>query len=128
MPHFIVEYSANIENRVDMSQLCELIRATAVKIDALPMPGIRVRAIKVDHYAIADGNPEHAYIDVSVRLRGGRSMEVRKAATHTLFEAIKTFLEPVMAGSSLALSFEMRDIDPELSPKCGSIREHLPEN
>ncbi|MFT4729803.1 MAG: 5-carboxymethyl-2-hydroxymuconate isomerase [Granulosicoccus sp.] len=128
MPHFIVEYSANIENSIDMSQLCELIRATAVKIDALPMPGIRVRAIKVDYYAIADGNPAHAYIDVSVRLRGGRSMDVRKAATQTLFDAIKIFLEPVMAERSLALSFEMRDIDPELSPKCGSIREYLPEN
>jgi 5-carboxymethyl-2-hydroxymuconate isomerase len=127
MPHFIVEYSANIESSVDMAQLCELIRATAVTIDALPMAGIRVRAIKVAHYAIADGNPDHAYIDVSVRLRGGRTIEVRKAATQTLFDAVKTFLEPAMAERSLALSFEMRDIDPELSPKCGSIREHLTE-
>lgn len=128
MPHFIVEYSANIESSVDIAQLCELIRATAVKIDVLPLPGIRVRAIKVDHYAIADGNPMHAYIDVSVRLRGGRALDVRKAATQTLFDAIQTFLQPAMAERSLALSFEMRDIDPELSPKCGSIREHLPEN
>ena len=111
-----------------MVQLCELIRATAVNIDTFPMPGIRVRAIKVDHYAIADGNPDHAYIDVSVRLRGGRALEVRKAATQTLFDAVKTFLEPTMAERSLAVSFEMRDIDPELSPKCGSIREYLPEN
>jgi 5-carboxymethyl-2-hydroxymuconate isomerase len=128
MPHFIVEYSANIETSVDMAQLCELIRATAATIDALPTPGIRVRAIKVDHYAIADGNPKHAYIDVSVRLRGGRAMDVRKEATQTLFDSVKTFLEPVMAERSLALSFEMRDIDPELSPKCGSIRQHLPES
>ena len=128
MPHFIVEYSANIETSVDMAQLCELIRATAATIDALPTPGIRVRAIKVDHYAIADGNPKHAYIDVSVRLRGGRAMDVRKEATKTLFDSVKTFLEPVMAERSLALSFEMRDIDPELSPKCGSIRQHLPES
>ena len=128
MPHFIVEYSSNIESSVDIGQLCEVIRSTAVKIDAIPMPGVRVRAIKVDHYAIADGNPDHAYIDVSVRLRGGRPMDVRKAATQTLFDAIQQFLEPVMAQRSLALSFEMRDVDPELSPKCGSIRAHLPEN
>jgi 5-carboxymethyl-2-hydroxymuconate isomerase len=128
MPHFIVEYSANIESSVDMAQLCELIRATAVEIDTFPMPGIRVRAIRVDHYAIADGNADHAYIDVSVRLRGGRALDVRKAATQTLFDAVKAFLEPTLAKRSLALSFEMRDVDPELSPKCGSIREHLPEN
>ncbi|MDX5411642.1 MAG: 5-carboxymethyl-2-hydroxymuconate Delta-isomerase, partial [Rhodobacterales bacterium] len=27
-----------------------------------------------------------------------------------------------------ALSFEMRDIDPELSPKTGTIRDHLPDD
>lgn len=128
MPHFIIEYSANIGSSVDIAQLCEQLRATAVTIDALPMAGVRVRAIKVDHYAIADGNPNHAFIDVSVRLRAGRSLEVRKAATQTLFDALRTYLEPVMAERSLALSFEMRDINPELSPKCGSIREHLPEH
>ena len=128
MPHFIVEYSANLENSVDIAQLCELIRATAVQIDTFPMPGVRVRAIKVDHYAIADGNPDHAYIDISIRLRGGRPLDVREAATQKLFEATKAFLEPVMANRSLALSFEMRNIDPKLSPKCGSIRDHLTEN
>jgi 5-carboxymethyl-2-hydroxymuconate isomerase len=30
-----------------------------------------------------------------------------------------------MARRSLALSLEMRDIDPALSPKAGSIREHM---
>lgn len=30
-----------------------------------------------------------------------------------------------MATRSLALSMEMRDIDPELSPKTGTLRDHL---
>jgi 5-carboxymethyl-2-hydroxymuconate isomerase len=32
-----------------------------------------------------------------------------------------------MARHSIALSFEMRDIDPDLSPKTGTIRDHLPK-
>ena len=32
-----------------------------------------------------------------------------------------------MASRSIALSLEMRDIDPELSPKVGTIRDHLEE-
>ncbi len=127
MPHFIIEYSANVENYVDMSAFCEHIRSTAVQIDAFPLPGVRVRAIKAEHYAIADGNSDHGYIDISVRLRGGRTLEVRQAATQELFTAAQEFLNPTMAVHSLALSFEMRNIDPELSPKCGSIRDHLSE-
>jgi 5-carboxymethyl-2-hydroxymuconate isomerase len=125
MPHITIEYSANIDNRFNLQDLCEHMRAEAARIDALPMPGIRVRALKADHYSIADGDPKHAFIDISVRLRAGRPIDVRKDAANRLFNAAKAFLEPVLATSSLALSLEMRDIDPDLSPKTGTIRDHL---
>jgi 5-carboxymethyl-2-hydroxymuconate isomerase len=125
MPHISLEYSANLESRTDIGALCEHLRAVAATIDALPMPGLRVRAIRCEHYAIADGDPKHAFIDISVRLRAGRSEEVKRKAAERLFTAAKAFLDPVLASSSLALSLEMRDIDPDLSPKTGSIRDHL---
>ncbi len=125
MPHFIIEYSANLEDVIDMSAFCDQLRRTAMTIEAFPDAGIRVRAIAARHYSIADGNPAHGYIDISIRLRGGRPIEVKKAATETLFESARAFVAPIMAERPLALSMEMRDIDPELSPKTGSIREHL---
>ncbi|EAV42257.1 5-carboxymethyl-2-hydroxymuconate delta isomerase [Stappia aggregata IAM 12614] len=125
MPHISLEYSANLEQRADIQALCEHLRAHAATIDALPMPGLRVRAIRCDHYAIADGDPKHAFIDISVRLRAGRSDDVKRDAAERLFAAAKTFLEPVLDTSSLALSLELRDIDPDLSPKTGTIRDHL---
>jgi 5-carboxymethyl-2-hydroxymuconate isomerase len=89
------------------------------------MPGIRVRALRVDHYAIADGNPKHGFIDISIRLRGGRPDDVKQDATQRIFDAVKSYLKPVLAVRSVALSLEMRDIDPALSPKTGTIRDHL---
>jgi len=125
MPHITLDYSANLEDRVDMGALCEHLRAEAAGIEAFPMPGIRVRALRADHYSIADGHPKHSYLDISVRLRGGRSDDVKRDAAERLFQAAKAFLEPVLATGSLALSLEMRDIDPALSPKTGTIRDHL---
>ncbi|MDO6798851.1 5-carboxymethyl-2-hydroxymuconate Delta-isomerase [Shimia thalassica] len=125
MPHFQIDYSGNLEEVVDMAGLCERIRATASQIETFPMAGIRVRAVRVDHYAIADGNPKHGYIDISIRLRAGRPDDVKKEATTRIFEAAKAFLAPVMASHPVALSLEMRDIDPALSPKTGTIRDHL---
>ncbi|MCR9138808.1 MAG: 5-carboxymethyl-2-hydroxymuconate Delta-isomerase [Alphaproteobacteria bacterium] len=125
MPHFHIEYSGNLEEWVDMAGLCEAIRAEAAAIETFPMPGIRVRATRVDHYAIADGDPKHGFVDISVRLRGGRPQEVRDEAISRIFHAARTFLDPAMAQHSIALSAEMRDIDPELSPKYGTIRDHL---
>lgn len=125
MPHFHIEYSANLEDVVDMGAFCEAIRAQAARIETFPMPGIRVRATRVDHYAIADGNPEHGFIDLSVRLREGRSDDVKRDAIQRIFETARTFLAPAMATHSIALSSEMRNIDARLSPKTGTIREHL---
>jgi len=125
MPHISIEYSANLEERTDIQALCEVLRSEAAGIDAFPTPGIRVRALRANHYSIADGDPKHAFVDISIRLRAGRPQDVKESAVKRLFEAAKTFLEPVLETSSLALSLEMRDIDPDLSPKTGTIREHL---
>lgn len=125
MPHIQIDYSANLEARLDVAGLCVVLRDAAVATGVLPLAGIRVRAIKVDHVVIADGDPDHAFLDISVRLRGGRSTEAKADATATIFTAAEAFCAEVMATSSFMLSMEMRDIDPELSPKASSIRKYL---
>jgi 5-carboxymethyl-2-hydroxymuconate isomerase len=125
VPHFQIEYSANLEAVVDVGALCEAIRAEAVQIDAFPLAGVRVRATRVDHYAIADGNAKHGFIDLSVRLREGRAQDVKEAAILRIFAVMKNFLTPAMGAHSIALSAELRDIDASLSPKFGTIRDHL---
>lgn len=125
MAHFTIDYSPNLEPDVDIAALCDLIRRAAIETGVFPLAGIRVRAFAAQYVSIADGDAQHGYIDIAVRLRGGRTIEARKAATDQIFAAAQAHLAPVMAERSLALSFEMRDIDPELSPKAGSVREFL---
>lgn len=125
MPHFQIDYSGNLETVVDIGDLCEHIRAQAAMIDAFPLAGIRVRAIRVDHYAMADGNDKHGFVDISVRMRGGRTPSVKQDAMQKLFEAAYTYLGEAMQTNSIALSLEMRDIDPDLSLKTGTTRGHL---
>ncbi len=125
MPHFQIDYSGNLDAVVDIGALCETIRAAAARIAAFPTAGIRVRAVRVDHWAMADGNPKHGFIDLSVRLRAGRSEDVKKDAIARVFAALKDFMAPAMQTRSIALSAEMRDIDADLSPKFGTVRDHL---
>ncbi|MEP5732333.1 MAG: 5-carboxymethyl-2-hydroxymuconate isomerase [Sulfitobacter sp.] len=125
MPHFHIEYSANLEDLLDMGALCETIRSAAAKIDTFPTAGIRVRATRVDHLAMADGDPKHGFIDLSVRLRAGRSDDVKQDALTRVFDVLKVFATPVMQTHSIALSAEMRDIDAALSLKFGNVRDHM---
>lgn len=128
MPHFQIDYSPNLEDRLDVAGLCVALRDAAVQTGVFPASGIRVRATPCAHVVMADGNPDHAFLDLSVRLRGGRDLETRKRASAMIFQAAEQYCADILASSSFMLSMEMRDIDPELSPKISSIRQHLSED
>ncbi len=125
MPHVHIDYSANLEAGVDMGALCEAIRATAAEIETFPTAGIRVRATRVDHVAMADGDAEHGFIDLSLRLREGRSEQVKHDAMTRIFDALKDFVAPAMESRSIALSVELREIDATFSAKFGNVRDHM---
>jgi 5-carboxymethyl-2-hydroxymuconate isomerase len=126
MPHVQIDYSPNLESRLDLPGLCLALRDAAVETGVLPLAGLRVRATACSHVVIADGNPDHAFLDISLRLRAGRRPEAKARATAHIFAAAEAFCAKVLATSSLMLSFEMRDIDADLSPKTSSIRRYLP--
>ena len=125
MPHFQIDYSPNLEERLDVAGLCQVLRDAAAATGVFPLAGIRIRATACSHYLIADGNSQHAFLDISIRLRAGRDKLVKKMATEAIFAAAEGFCHPLMTSSSFMLSLEMRDIDPELSPKASSIRQYL---
>lgn len=125
MAHFTIDYSPNLEEVVDWPAFCDLLRTEAIATGVFPLAGIRVRAFAANYVSIADGDPQHGYVDISVRLREGRELEARQKATTALFAAAESFLKPIMETRSLALSMEMRNIDAGLSPKTGTIRDHL---
>jgi 5-carboxymethyl-2-hydroxymuconate isomerase len=92
MPHFHVDYSANLEERLEISGLLAVLRDAAMETGVFPLAGIRIRATACDHWIIADGNPDHAFLDISIRLRAGRSPEAKKQATEHIFAAAEAYL------------------------------------
>jgi 5-carboxymethyl-2-hydroxymuconate isomerase len=125
MPHFTIEYSANLDKRVDMAKVVEIVRKAAVETGIFPLGGIRVRAIKCEHYAIADGNPNLGFLDMVLRLGEGRDLAIRKKAGEHIFKALSAHLDPVFAQSKFALSFDMQINDKETSWKRNNIHEAL---
>lgn len=125
MPHQIIEYSANLGSRIDIDALVSALHETAAGIDALPLGGLRTRAVAREHYQIADGHADNAFINVMLRLAPGRSMEVRKAAGETLFTALCAFLAPTFSSSPLSISYEIQEIDAELRWKQNNLRDYM---
>jgi 5-carboxymethyl-2-hydroxymuconate isomerase len=125
MPHFTLEYSANLELRVDIGAACEVVRQAAVETGMFPLGGIRVRAISCRHYAIADGRPGLGFLDMVLRLGEGRDLAARKQAGEHIFKALSDYLDPVFRDNKFALSFDMQINDKETSWKRNGIHDLL---
>src|SRR3981189_1514549 len=123
MPHFTIEYSANLDARVDMGKVVEVVRKAAIETGIFPLGGIRVRAVKCEHYAIADGNPHLGFLDMVLRLGGGRGPAPRRKAGEHIFKALSAYLDPVFAETKFALSFDMQINDKDTSWKRNNIHE-----
>jgi 5-carboxymethyl-2-hydroxymuconate isomerase len=125
MPHFTLEYSANLDGRVDIGAACEVVRKAAVETGMFPLGGIRVRAICCAHYAIADGRPGLSFLAMLLRLGEGRELTARKKAGEHIFKALSEFLEPLFADKKFALSFDMQINDKEMNWRRNGIHDLL---
>ena len=128
MPHLTLEYSANLEQFCEISSMCSVIRESALGTGVFPLGGIRVRARRCDHYSIADGRPECAFIDVEIRIGEGRSLKVRKNCTETIFAALVEHLGELFERIPLGVSIELREISADLSIKKNSIHKWIEQD
>jgi 5-carboxymethyl-2-hydroxymuconate isomerase len=96
-----------------------------VETGIFPVGGIRVRAIKCEHYAIGDGNPQLGFLAMVLRLGEGRDLPTRKRAGEHIFKALSAYLDPVFASGKFALSFDMQINDKETSWKRNNIHDAL---
>jgi len=125
VPHFSIEYSANLDQTVDMMEICGLVSRTILETGLFEMGAVRVRAFRAEAYAIADGLAQNGFIDMSFRIGRGRSAEERKRTGEAIFAAVSQHLEALFATPHFALSLEIREIDAELSWKKNAIHPRL---
>src|SRR4051812_36315437 len=97
MPHFSIEYSANLDGRVDIGATCEVVRKAAVESGIFPLGGIRVRAVRCEHFAIADNRSGLSFMAMLLRLGEGRELAARQKAGAHVFKALSDHLEPLFA-------------------------------
>lgn len=125
MPHLIVECSANLAEAIALDDLVRALHEAAIATGVFPLGGIRTRVYVSRHYRIADGDPRHAFAHIEMRIARGRDLATRKRAAERVFSALRDGLAAVAATSTLALSLELKEIDPEMSLRHNTIHEHL---
>lgn len=125
MPHFTIEYSANLVDRCDIAALCDAVHGAAVDTGLFPLGGVRVRALQCNNFAIADTHPNNAFAHMVVAIGAGRSLDAKRTAGEQVWAAFCGALGPAFDSPHFAASMEWREIDPDLSWKKNTIHPRL---
>jgi 5-carboxymethyl-2-hydroxymuconate isomerase len=125
VPHVTVEYTDNLEPAADIPGMLRMIAARCGESGVLSLAGVRVRAIRLTEYVIADGTPEYAFVNVTVQLGKGRAPAFKKSFFSDLFDHIKAHLAQIRAARPVALSMYLNEIDEDGAFRDNGVRTAL---
>ncbi|HVS77042.1 MAG TPA: 5-carboxymethyl-2-hydroxymuconate Delta-isomerase [Steroidobacteraceae bacterium] len=125
MAHIVIEYSAGLRERLGLPELLSAVHQAALATGVFPIGGLRTRAYEAQHYVIADGHPENAFVHLSLKVGHGRDLETRRRACETIFDAACRHLASIYESQPLAISLEMQEIDPVLTFKKNNLHEQV---
>lgn len=125
MPHFILEYSSNLDGQLNVADLFKDLHDTAIDIGIFPTSGIRSRAVRCEEFRVAEGDPENAFVHLTTKIGVGRDIEIRKDTADRIFETLTGFLQPIFDKRYLSIGFELVELHPTLIYKKTNIEEKL---
>ena len=125
MAHAIVEYSANLEDKVDLDNLISTVHEACLNTGVFPLTGMRTRGARRDYYKIANGKIDACFIHLQLKLGPGREEEVKKKAMEKVFEALRAFVQPLMDTSPLALSIEVFELPAVLRVNKHNLADYV---
>jgi 5-carboxymethyl-2-hydroxymuconate isomerase len=123
MPHFILEYSANLDDDLDIPLLFEKLNTTAIATGVFPIGGIRTRAVRCEHYRIAEGDPENTFVYLTSKVGAGRDLEVLKEAASKVFDTLTEYLQPIYDRRYMSIGYDVQELHPELGFKQNNIHK-----
>ncbi|MDE1165640.1 MAG: 5-carboxymethyl-2-hydroxymuconate isomerase [Pseudomonas sp.] len=125
MPHFIAEYTDNLEAQADLPGLFEKVHASLGATGVFPLGGIRSRGVRLDTWRMADGKHDYAFVHMTLKVGSGRDLATREQVAQALFEVITEHFAPLQAQRLLAISFEMTELHPQLNFKQNNVHAFL---
>ncbi len=110
MPHFVIEYARDIENRYDINKVMQIAFDSGVESGVMQGVDIKVRARPYDHYRLANEGDD--FLHVGVFLLQGRTDDQKEQIAVILRKNLQSYLVDVAS-----ISIDIRDMNPQAYKK-----------
>ena len=121
MPHFILEYSDNLLEKIDHRQLFRDLHRLLVENGPFKLSDIKSRAVTHEDFYISDGNDANAFIHLTLSIFKGRELGIQQRVGNKLL----AFLENEFARSytelQCSITVEIKEINTDTYFKISNL-------
>lgn len=113
MPHCVILYTPNLDQRTDVGALCRKLADTMLTIrdemgkQVFPTGGTRVLAYPAAHYAVADGKGDYGFMYLNLRMASGRSDAVKQNAGDSLLAVVRQHFAPIFEQELVGITLQI---------------------
>ena len=108
MPQITIEYTDNLA--FEVQPLLARLHTELVATGAINMKGLKSRTVRHSDYRIADGNPDYAFVQVSLLIRAGRPPEVQREFSERVMAVLKETFGDRFENSYLSLTVDIQEM------------------
>ena len=127
MPHVVVQYTANLDPEAEIDELCRALAEVLVaQRDSggervFPIGGTRVMAYPAQHFAVADGQADRAFVYLNVRIGAGRPPQVVAAAGEALMAVVRRHFAALFASRAIGITLQIDEQPPVFDAKHSTL-------
>lgn len=112
MPQLTLEYSSNIietDNLTDLLQLCNHLLVTALPTELV---SCKSRAIEYKIYSVGEGHPNNAFVHVNLKIMPGRTPDILQNVGEKMLELLAKHFAVSLQNLQLQITLEISDLSP----------------
>lgn len=104
MPHCVIEYTRDVEQKIDINNLLDVAFSAVETSGQFDRAAIKARAIGFDIFK--SGQSRDEYIHIKLRILSGRTPEQKKQLSDHMVEKLRSHI-----GNTKSLTVEIIDMD-----------------
>jgi len=115
MPHLRIEYTANLDGRAAIGELCQALGAAMAALveegqPVFPLGGTRVLAYPAPWHSVANGAPENAFVYLNLRITPGRSAATVQMAGQALLAVVRAHFDRAALGTPVGITLHIDEV------------------
>lgn len=111
MPQLILEHSANIFEKQNLTKLFQTLHQLLTENLPTQLANCKSRAIEYTTYYVGDGNPNHAFVHINLKVLPGRDFATLQNTGEKIMEESKNYFTESAQKLNLQISLEISELE-----------------